>query len=181
MKRFFHRKNKKGVDIIIGYVLLITIALIMSILVYQWLKTYVPKDSATCPDDTSVFISSIVYNCTNNTLSVTIKNNGKFAIEGYFIHATNKSGEELAAIDISSKITHGGNISSNSIVFDLFSQNALTPDAPTNAKRCVFNVSGYGTLYRLEIIPTRIQEQDNTNKLVSCSNSKVEEELTCIY
>lgn len=174
------RKNKKGLSIVIGYILLIAISIVMSVIVFQWLRTYVPKDSLQCSEGTSVFIKDISYNCTSMMLKVTLKNNGKFSVDGYFIHASNKSGEELATIDLSSRITSGGNVSGSSITFDPFNQNALTPDEPTNVKVSYFNATGYGLLYKIEIIPIRIQEQENKRRVVSCSDAKVEEALTCI-
>ena len=47
-------RGKKGVSIIIGYVILIAVAITMSFLVYAWMKSYVPKEELKCPDD--VFI-----------------------------------------------------------------------------------------------------------------------------
>ena len=46
---------------VIGYVLLISMAVAMSIIVYQWLSTYVPKDTPKCPDDTSLTITELVF------------------------------------------------------------------------------------------------------------------------
>lgn len=178
----FQKKNRKGLSIVIGYVLLISISLIMSALVFMWLRTYVPKDIVECPEDTSVLIKDISYNCTDKTLKVTLENNGKFSINGYFIHALNitpVTNEEIATADLSSKLMSGGVIAGNAITFSL-DKNSLTPNEPTNSKTCTFNVSRYGTLYKLEIIPTRYQEENEKNVFVSCGNAKVEETLTCI-
>jgi FlaG/FlaF family flagellin (archaellin) len=172
-------KNCRGISMIVGYILLIAISIVMSVLVYNWIKTYVPKDSIECSQGTSIFIKSIDYDCTKSILNITLKNNGKFSINGFFIHVTNKSSEELATIDISSKLLDGGVISATSVVFSEIVENALTPDEPTNVKTVSFNVSGYGTLYKIEIIPTRIQVIDDKKRSVSCSNAKSEEALTC--
>jgi hypothetical protein len=176
----FLTKNRKGLSVVIGYVLLISISIVMSIIVYQWLKTYVPKDVVACPEGTSIFIKDVYYDCTGNFLNVTIKNNGKFSINGYFIHVSNITDlEALATIDIASRITEGGNVSGSSVIFSLLTENLLTPEDTSNTRTTVFNVSGYGTLYKVEIIPTRIQEYEKKKRLVSCSNAKVRELLTC--
>jgi FlaG/FlaF family flagellin (archaellin) len=172
------KKNRKGLSIVVGYVLLIAISIVMSVIVFVWLRTYVPKDTMKCPDGTSVFIKDISYNCASKVLTVTLKNNGKFSVNGYFIHVSNKTNEELATIDLSSRIMSGGNVSGNAITFSL-DQNSLTPTEPTNSKISLFNVTGYGTLYKLEIIPTRFQEEDEKMRFVSCGDAKVEETLTC--
>ena len=85
----------------IGYVLLVAIAIIMSMIVFQFIRTYVPKDIVDCPDGVSVFIQEIKYDCDADTLDITIKNNGRFSIAGYFIHATTEEGQELATFDLS--------------------------------------------------------------------------------
>jgi len=170
--------NKKGLSVIIGYVLLISISIVMSILVYQWLKTYVPTEEIKCPEGTSLFIREINYDCTNSVLNITVKNNGKFSIDGYFIHVSNKTDEQLAVIDISQRITFGGNISGNAITFSEWTENSLTPDE-NNIKISSFNVTGYGTLTKVELIPTRIQEVNDKNKFVSCGDVRVEEKLNC--
>ncbi len=68
------------------------------------MKSYVPKDTIDCPDGVSIFItdSSCIENITDNTyeLRLNIKNNGRFDIGGFFIHATNSSNQTLATIDL---------------------------------------------------------------------------------
>lgn len=179
--KIFHKKNRKGLDVVIGYVLLIAISIAISIFVYQWLKTYVPVDAVACSDGTSVFIKTISYNCTNQSIYITLKNNGKFSVDGYFIHASNVSDpNSLATIDLSSKIITGGEIAGSSIVFSSQIENSLTPDEPSNEKTSSFNVAGFGIINKIEIIPIRLQVVDNKNRVVSCSDSKIDEILNCV-
>ena len=58
----------------IGYVLLITAALVMGAIVYQWLRTYVPTEVPECSEEISVFMKR--YSCDPGTdkLTITIKN-----------------------------------------------------------------------------------------------------------
>jgi len=178
----FRKKNRKGLSMVIGYVLLVAISVVMSIIVYSWLKTYVPTDTIKCAEGTSIFIRDIAYTCTpgEETLNITVKNNGKFSVNGYFIHVSNVSNpDEIATIDISSKIKVGGNISGNSIVFSNLIYNYLTPDEPTNVRTSSFDVRGYGTLYKVEIIPIRLQEEGSKKKIASCADAKIEEALVC--
>ena len=177
--KIIYTKDKRGISIVIGYVLLIAVSITMSILVYQWMKTYVPTDSVKCPEGTSLFIKSVAYNCVEKTLTLTLQNNGKFGIDGYFIHVSDKPNEELATIDISSKLTAGGSISGNSIRFSDAIENSLSPEALHNTGISSFNVQSYGTLYKLEIIPTRLDVISNKKRFVSCGESKVEEQLKC--
>lgn len=182
-------KHKRGLSLIIGYILLVAISIVMSIVVYQWLKTYVPTESIECDDGTSIFISDISYNCALGTLGITVKNNGKFSVNGYFIRVSNNPAEEIATIDISSKIIAemGGSTygNTNSIAFSDSTctsdcENTLTPGPPTNTRALTFGVSDYGSsLMKIELIPTRIQEIDNKKRLVSCGDAKIEETFAC--
>ena len=77
-------RHKLGVSMMIGYVLLITFAMITGTLVYTWLKSYVPTEALECPDGVSVFMKDVVCNNIGNgkyNLSVELVNNGRFAIE----------------------------------------------------------------------------------------------------
>ena len=174
--------SRRGLSAVIGYLLLISISITMSIIVYVWLKNYVPKEETMCPDGTSVLLRDVSYTCTPGaeTLNISLKNNGKFSVNGYFIAVSeDPNPDALPAIDISSKIKSGGNISANSIVFSYLIYNYLTPDEPTNVRTSSFDVSSYERLYKVRITPTRIEEVKNKRKVVSCSNAIVEETLTC--
>ncbi len=173
------KRDKRGISIVIGYILLIAVSMTMSILVYQWLKTYVPTDSVKCSEGTSLFIKSVDYDCTSKILTLTLQNNGKFGIDGYFIHVSDKPNEELATIDISSKLSSGGTISGNSVRFSETIENSLSPEDLHNVQISSFNVQSYGTLSKVEIIPTRMETISNKKRIVSCGGSKVEEQLAC--
>ena len=72
---FTQAKSKKAVSVIVGYVLLISFAIVIGVIVYQWMKTYVPKEDINCPDGTSLFIKRYEY--TPELLTLYLKNNGK--------------------------------------------------------------------------------------------------------
>jgi hypothetical protein len=180
------RRNKKGLSIVIGYVLLMAVSISMSILVYQFLKTYVPKDIATCPEGTSLFIKEAtceVKTSTLTNLTLTFKNNGRFGIDGYFIHGSTDA-NALATIDLSSKFIGSPTertekISGNSISFSS-NKNSLSPEDSSNVQTHSFNVSTIvGGLKKVEIIPIRQQVADNFKTPVSCSDAKVETKVYC--
>ena len=172
----FFPKNHKGVSIMIGYVLLITFAVITGAIAYQWMKTYVPKDALKCPDGVSIFIEEANYNESDFLLNVAIKNNGRFNIAGYFIHATNNSEQELATIDLSQNIIEGGETFGNAIRF-FGPENSFKPNEGVEN---IFNLSdtGIGQIYSIEIIPVRYQIEDSKERFVSCGNAKVKEIIT---
>ena len=171
--------KKKGVSIMVGYVLLVTCAIIISVLVYQWIKTYIPTEALECPDEVSIFIKEYTYDCTSGSekLTIILKNNGMFNTAGYFIHATNKTDQELATIDLSNYTKLGEN-KGGTVLFSQRGENSFEPnDEITN----VFDLadSGIGQIYSIEVIPVRFHEADNKMRFVICGDSRVKEAITC--
>ena len=76
--------HKRGISEIISYVLLILVAITMGMLVYGFLKLYVPKEKPECKDGINLIIESA--QCkheTNgiNNLSVVLRNRGLFKVD----------------------------------------------------------------------------------------------------
>jgi len=169
-------KNKKAVSAMIGYVLLITFGIIMGVIVYNYLKTYVPKDPLDCP--TGVAISLQDYSCSGNELNVTLKNNGKFNFAGFFIHASNNTNQKIATIDLSQNLLEGadkGKKYQNSVVLNIGSNNTINPGRQT-----LFTFQNIpNNVELIEIIPARFQEQDERLRFVSCSAAKISEKIIC--
>jgi len=167
------KKSKKGVSIMIGYVLLVSFVVILSALVYQWMKTYIPKDPLECPGDVSVFVEDI--SCVNLKLNLTLKNNGKFNIGGYFVRATDNQTQELATLNIAMNISSGGIFFNPGVKFTGGEENPLKPN---NKIKNTFNLSRQ--IYSVEIIPLRIQVNENKKRVVSCGDSKIKEKINCV-
>lgn len=160
----------------IGYVLLIVIAIVMSLIVYQWVKTYVPKDAVDCPDDVSMFLSEVKYDCALDNLDVTVKNNGLFNIAGYFIHGTKTADDNLATEDLSGKIVGGGHDFDGSILFMTEETNSLEPDDTVPTK---FENVELGEGFKIELIPIRFEIIEERKRLASCSNARISHDLVC--
>jgi hypothetical protein len=168
------KRNKKGVSVIIGYVLLIVFVIAMGVVIYNWMKTYVPKEDLVCPDEVSLFIKD--YSCDSNELNLTLKNNGMFSVGGYFIRVTDNPQAGLATVDISPNITSGGEFLPPSGVKFTGSKNSL---APSYDESHLFDISHLSGLYKIEIIPLRWQEQDKRERIATCRTSIVREDLIC--
>lgn len=175
--------DKKGVSIMIGYVLLITAAIVMGVIVYQWLRTYVPIEAPACSEEISVFMKRYSCDPATDELTITIKNNGKFNLAGYFIHVSTDPTQEIATIDLSEYVTTGGISAGGSIIFLAGSANSLQPNKEFVS---VFDLSAtnLGQIYLIEIIPVRFQEIRNKLTFVSCGNAKIRENIndgTCVF
>ncbi len=81
--------NKKAVSIMIGYVLLIIIAVAVSVLVYGFLKAYVPKEKPECEKELALIIEDVKINCDSSnvpqSIDVTVNNRGLFKMDAVFI------------------------------------------------------------------------------------------------
>lgn len=164
------KMNKLGLSAIIGYVLLMSFAIIMGGIVYYWMKSYTPSDTTECPNDVSVFIENL--ECLTDSeshsakLILTVKNNGKFNVEGYFLRGTTSENQEVATEDLSGET--GGIV------------RFMTAEPLTPGKSDVKNIELTKSIYSVEIIPIRYEVIDNKNKLAVCSKAKISEEIKCL-
>ncbi len=83
-------KNKKGISELVAYVLLISLSIALSIVVYNWLRAYViPYQPKTCPDGISIIIKD--YTCYSGNITLNLSNKGLFRIDGYIFRINNES------------------------------------------------------------------------------------------
>ncbi|MDE1848658.1 MAG: hypothetical protein KGH55_01340 [Nanoarchaeota archaeon] len=187
-------KNRKGVSEIVGYVLLISIVIVISIFVYQWLKSYVPQQQVSCPDGVSVAVTNFVYDCAKDTLNFTLSNTGTFSIAGYFIHASNNSNDQIAATDLTPYYIKNSQASIGNlggVIFTCTGQcknlNVISPGNEINLASNGFNLSVSPSIPSsptnhiqwIEIIPLRYVEYNNRGTFASCTNSKIRVPIQC--
>jgi len=94
-------RNKNGLSNIVAYVLLISITISLSVLVYGWLRFYVSEENVeTCSDNVNVVIRN--YECflpnvdgDGGRISVTLKNKGLFTVDGYEIRVHDRPGADF--------------------------------------------------------------------------------------
>ena len=84
------KKNKSGISLMLSYVLLISIAVSLSIAVYAWMKLAsniaAPAD---CKEGTSAILSDISCDSDEGKVTLILKNNGYFNIEGIILAVGN--------------------------------------------------------------------------------------------
>ena len=173
--------SKKGVSPVIGYILLITFVIIISIIVYQWVKTYVPREALECPDGVSIFIKEKEVDCEGNGpynyLNLTLKNNGRFNISGYFIRYSEDPGM-LATKSLWELIGGGIGKAEGWISFDDVVENKDNSFGPGEEEQDNFTFGEDGLSDKIsfiEIIPVRYEEIDNRLRLSSCGDAKITE------
>jgi len=93
-------KDRSAVSNMVAYVILISITIGLSVLVYNWLSFYVGEDSVDeCSDGVNVIIKSYECYATNDfgdgRLTVTLKNKGRFTIDGYTLRVHDRPGADF--------------------------------------------------------------------------------------
>ena len=152
----------------ISYILLIFITISLSIGVYIWLKDYATiSEKINCKEGTSLNIEN--YNIEhkndgNNTLNLTIKNNGLFNVSGFLITAGNNSKRTPMQL-----IWARNNPQAYPGYFDFTPE--LAPGQKTNAE---FNINE--TIDKLEIIQMQpyIFKENNIDK-VFCEQALIKQ------
>ena len=158
----------------IGYILLVAAAIAMSAIVYVWLKSYVPKDVASCPDGVSVYVKEL--GCDNGVLNFTLKNNGRFSIDGYNIYATESAVQEVAVLDL---IQYQQNSISGEDLTIFSSREGGTLNVGEESYYQVFDIPPSTKIFLIEITPTRTEKYNNKDIKVFCSNAKIREVIEC--
>lgn len=177
----YRAKNKRGVSVIIGYILLIAIVVAISVLVYQWMKSYIPQNALQCPDGVSASIPDYVYNCSLKELNFTFRNSGTFSVAGYFVKAANNPDQTLATLDLTPYYTGSRKVANGAVLFSnyLSGNNPLDPGSTISFSTNGFNTSTLGTLYRIEVTPVRYVKYNNQIRFTICGNAKISQKVTC--
>lgn len=173
------KNNKRGISVMIGYVLLITFAIIMSIIVYNWLESYVPKDEVECEDGVSMVIEE--YSCEGGTLNITLRNNGRFSVAGFTIFGKKNETADIATLDLSNNIESGGINASGRIYFSDFEgtgSNSFPPSKRT-PNPLIFDISSEDEIPEIVITPVRRVEWQGKKLFAVCGRASIEETVNC--
>ncbi len=157
----------------IGYVLLITFAIIMGGIVYTWMKSYVPRQTIECPDGVSIFIKDIECVSADGkyNLKLNLMNNGRFGIKGFYIKYSKEQEQEIATETVSNIIS-GGQISGGVVFFT--GQEDLEPGENNSISFELENKP-----YLIEITPIRFETIKGKNRKLICGDAKIKEEIYC--
>ena len=159
--------NKKAVSLMISYVLLITIAIIMSIIVFAYLKTIANVEPVIdCKEGTSIVVED--YSCEEGKITLTIRNNGIFNVDGFIATFGGKELQEPSAkLDIAEgqedTLLHGGS-GNNKIA--LKPPRFLSPLIPGGIIEVGFTSKEFETIYNLKVQPYIIDEE--TELRIAC-------------
>lgn len=181
MKQKKSGKEKKAVSIMIGYVLLVVLAIVLGVIVYNILKTYIPHDEIDCPEGTSLLIESYTYDCNANILTFDLVNNGRFNVDGYFIYATDEPNQKVATIVISNNNSDDGDsVRVGNLEVKLGTSSERNEFSPGDRAREIYNLEGSANqIYSIEILPAREDSVDERKMLVTCKAEIIKKDIQC--
>ena len=140
--------NKRGLSEVVGYVLLIGVAIALSIMVYYFINSYLPKQTTSdCPEGLSIIIYEYSCDASQSRLNLTLQNKGLFDIDGFIIKAANDSNLPAKSL----KYNNGTGTQSVGIVY--IDDNAELVLKPSGKFNRVFDYSDHGLITKLQIIP----------------------------
>lgn len=158
--------SRKGVSEMVSYVLLVVIAVGVSVVVFNFLSTYTPKEHAECSEDVRVVLQS--YSCnvgSPGVLNVTLLNKGVFSVDAVYIRfgAQSRTVKDL--------------INDNDLYFTRIVGNSNPGLAPGASASKTFQLPVVaGTKYGLEIEPAVFSEK---NELALCPQATITQEIAC--
>lgn len=145
----------------IGYVLLIVIAISLSIMVYAYLRGYFWQDTERCDEGIGVIVED--YNCDTlaNTLNLTIKNQGTLSVDGFMIYGSNESTRWFP-------LNQAGKSDTKGEVY--FEGNRLNA---SKSRNFIFSYNKDRSITELEIKPLQVGK-----KLIVCENAIINQDIS---
>ena len=169
--------NKRGVSEIVSYVLLVVIALVISSLVFAFLKIYVPKEKPECKEGINVIIESAV--CIDHKIKLVVENRGLFTIKAIYVRVGAEGKEFKQWINDPDK----SGLPSTDFGFDLKPRNAnkrSIPDGDNNfliIPEGIVNQNSGSDTFVLEIQPAIIEEGKVETYIALCP--PISQTITC--
>jgi hypothetical protein len=177
-------KRKRGVSIMVGYVLLVVIAIGISVLVYGFLELYVPKEKPECGKDATLIVQD--YSCEINPngdgedyLSIELVNRGLFKADAVYIRL-GKPGREVKALvtdDVYFAQKSDSTLSGLSPGESYNWGGGTSPTDYSNKEKIKAITDNRGGTYTLEIEPAIVN--DETGILALCPELTITQEITC--
>ena len=163
--------DKKGLSEIIGYVLLVIIALSLSLIVYTWIKGILPGKTEKCPDGVSLVIDAYECDLGKEMINITFKNQGRFNVDAAIIRFSNKS--RGIPINILKSI---GPLKADKVSGTIFFINSslnLNGLEPNQKLSNLFSFKDYKKITEIEVVPLKSVE----GKLLICNDAIIKQKI----
>ncbi len=94
------KSDKRGISVIIGYILLIGIAIGLSVMVYNWLVFFLPGEEIECPDTINLDLRDVSCNAGLRELNFSVRNNGLFSFDGFVVKVNHREDARIGVYNI---------------------------------------------------------------------------------
>lgn len=160
--------DKKAVSLMLSYVLLISLAIVMALLIYAGLKIIANvKQVQSCEQGTHLIITD--ESCNDEYLTLSLKNNGRFNIEGFIMSYSNdkrKKPTDPMLLQEDSDVGH----------YYFTRETPPNPLEPEVEKTITINRK---TVNRLEKISIQPFVKSETTGIVVCEEAVIVQEVDC--
>jgi len=156
--------NKKAVSEMVGYVLLIVIAVGLSVAVYSFLRIYVPKEKPACEESINLIVQDYSCSVAQNNLTLTLSNKGLFKVNAAFIRLGLETQKVKPQIN-----------KNNFYIYGPDGKLGLNPGESFTSVYIPAAAVKSGINYGLEIEPAQV----SGNTLIACENSIITQTITC--
>ena len=165
--------NKSGVSLMVSYVLLILIAVALSLLVFSYLKIYIPSNQKPeCANDFSLIIQSLSCSLATdpNEMTITLQNKGLFNADGVLIRI--RDPQFKVKTDFEEEILFKP-------LSEIDSDNCLNKKALLPGDECIRVIE---RAFEAKEYMVEIQAEEfvgDGNKIAVCEDSIVSQKVTC--
>lgn len=87
-------QSKKALSELIAYVILISITLALSVMVFAWVKCYIPgscsKETVKCPEGAALVVKNYICNLPDGKINITVQNKGLFSVDGFVVRMNDR-------------------------------------------------------------------------------------------
>jgi len=169
------RMGKRGISIIIAYIILVSIGLALSAMVYSWLVFYIPTadDVNICPEGLSLSIRDVRCDSQNRVLNFSVKNTGLFSADGISIKVNDDVFSTIGIFLVGenfTKISPGKEVFYSYDYFNLVNNNPLKSDLKLLELQPFFNALDGN------ILPC----QPTVKESITCSSFEVESDSSLL-
>jgi hypothetical protein len=132
--------SNKGISDLVAYVLLISLTLSISAMVYWWIVFMIPNTPTECPENVNIIVNDYTCYPTNSLvnagkINLTIQNKGYHTIDGFFIRVSDNPDSTFGTKELD------------------FIEGPLKPGEKTDPKMYNYEIKGLENLTVLEVQP----------------------------
>ena len=174
--------DKKALSEVVSYVFLIVVAISLSVIVYAFLQSTIPKSKLECSDSLGIIIKGVKCGLNPNQINITFENKGRFDIDGIYARYSNNTGGAASNPLIPISSSHG---EINRITSDRANEGFLyfggiydTP-IPLRANKEYTQIFQFndGDLKGFQIQP--FLNDEKTRELIICEEKSISQEINC--